>query len=181
MEYIAPSGYESNGKSPANQQQLYDSNYTTDVQQQPKYEEQTYEQPKYDEQSYEQYSQQQQPYDQVDQTYDAGVYDQQQYDQYDQQQYDPQQYDTSNQQYEQYPTTNYDTTPYTTEPAYQPEPQPQPIVNESTLSGYTKPTPSSGTVGQEYTGIARIEPKTPTATATRQQQPQLLPKQSPQA
>lgn len=158
VEYSAPSGYDSTTDNSANQP-LYDSNYTTE------------EQPKYDEQQpYEQYSTQ--PYDQ---TYNAGVYDQQQYDQpqYDQQQYDPQQYDT-NQQYEQYPT-NYDTS-YTNQTAYQSEPQQQPIVNQSPLSGYNEPAASSGTVGQEYTGT-RIEPKTQT---TRQQQPQLLPKQSPQ-
>lgn len=156
-QYNAPAGYESNADSSANQQ-LYDSNYATEVQ------------PKYDEQPYDQYAQQ--PYDQ---TYDAGVYDQQQYDQqpYDQQQYDPQQYDANNQQYDQYPT-NYDTN-YTNQTAYQSEQQ-QPTIDQPPLTEYIEPAPSSGPVGQEYTGT-RIEPKTPTA----RQQPQLLPKQSPQA
>lgn len=161
VEYNAPSGYESNANNSATNQQLYDSNYTTE------------EQPKYEEQSYEQYAQQ--PYDE---TYNAGgAYDQQQYDQqqYDQQQYDPQQYDTS-QQYQQYPTTDYDPN-YTNQTAYQSEQLQQPIVNQSTLSGYTESAPSSGTVGQEYTGT-RIEPKT--QTTIRQQPQQLLPKQPPQ-
>lgn len=153
VEYNEPTGYESNADNSANQQ-LYDSNYATD------------EQPKYDEQPYDQYSQQ--PYDQ---TYNAGVYDQQQYDQqqYDQQQYDPQQYDT-NQQYEQYPT-GYNTN-YTNQTNYQSEQQP---INQSALSGYTESTPSSGPVGQEYTGT-RVEPN----IQTTRQHPQLLPKQSPQ-
>lgn len=151
VEYNTQSGYADNSAN----QQLYDSNYTTEGQ------------PKYDEQQYE-YSQQ--PYDQ---TYNAGAYDQQQQQQYDQQQYDQQQYEsTSNQQYEQYPT-NYDTN-YTSQTAYQSEQQQQQPINQSTLSGYTESAPSSATVGQEYTGTG-IEPK----MQTTRQQPQLLPKQSP--
>ncbi|KAJ6646800.1 Serologically defined colon cancer antigen 8 like [Pseudolycoriella hygida] len=154
VQYNETTGYESNADNSANQQ-LYESNYASE------------EQPKYDEQTYEQYGQQ--PYDQTYNTYDQQQYDQQQYEQ---QPYDPQQYDT-NQQYEQYPNT-YDTS-YTNQPTYQTDEQP-PNVNETPLSGYTESTPSDGTVGQEYTGT-RVEPK----TQANRQQPQLLPKQSPQA